>query len=99
MARYPSLCRGFCAMVSQVADFSDASGVQNALLSLENIDSVDVTRDTAVPTNDGSTPSTLALTYTITFSDDCLRGNVPDGALVPSCTRGTATDITDIACR
>ncbi len=73
-------------VTSNVGSFNDASGVQNALNGLANVDLINVGYARDVSTVDASS-GVVELTYTVTFTGDGLRGDVPDGAFfVSSCS-------------
>ncbi len=72
-------------VTSAVVSFNDASGVQNALDGLTNVDLINVDYDRQVTTVDAAS-GVVELTYMVTFAGDGLRGDVPDGAFfVSSC--------------
>ncbi len=73
-------------VTSNVLSFNDASGVQNALGGLANVDLINVDYDRQITTTD-AVSGVVELTYTITFAGDGIRGDVPDGAFfVSSCS-------------
>lgn len=96
-------------MFSQVNNFTNGGTVETAstdstpmkiaLEDLDNIDDVTVTLSHNF-TFDAS-GSTLVLVYEIAFTGDCVRGNIPEGALAaPVCDLGaTTTTVQTMACR
>lgn len=93
----------------QINDFTDGvtpvqvggavgTSMKAALEGLSNIDSVDVTL-TIPPQGFSSTDvGTLELQYQITFTGKCVRGYIPEAALVVSTCDMSTTDVA-IACR
>lgn len=102
-----SALRRLSRLLSQINSFTDGGPMKTALEGLSNIDGVTVTLDAPVfdfNVNDvvgvTTAESTLELRYQITFTGDCVRGNIPDAALQPSCTLGNTTAAVDrILCR
>lgn len=90
------------SLFSQTNDFTDGTSMKAALEALSNIDSVTVTLD-PVFTFDvaGSGENTLELQYKITFTGDCVRGDIPDAALESSSCglSSTTTEVASITCR
>lgn len=94
----------FPCLLSQITDFTGPLPVETALETLTNIDDVTVTW---TPTftfdvDNLGTPtsrSTLELRYEITFTGDCVRGDIPDAALVPVCALTSPTAEVTSACR
>ena len=97
------------SLVPQINDFTngaalqvsnaDGTPVKDALEALSNIDGVTVTLTPAFSFDGGTSLGTLELQYEITFTGECVRGDIPAAALeVFACTMSATAGIT-VMCR
>lgn len=82
----------------QIVDFTGQQPMKDAFEGLSNINGVTVTWEEVITAYDDFA-GTLELRYNVTFDGDCVRGNIPTGALAESCYASATDVLADVDCR